>query len=75
MNLVHENESHEAFIVKDPNAIVKPLAMMIKVSHTSVTLSTVFTSLVHMSITNLTMKVEFCVDYCYPISKNQTQDL
>ena len=75
MNLVHENERHEAFIVKDPNAIVKPLAMMIKVSYTPVTLSTVFTSLVHMSITNLTMKVEFCVENGYPISKNQTQAL
>jgi hypothetical protein len=45
-------KKHEYVIVVVPDSVIKPLAMMIKMIHASVSLAAVLTSFVYMSVSN-----------------------
>lgn len=63
MQLVGEDESEEVLVVQHSNTVVEPLAVVVKVSYAAIAISTVFASLVHMTVAYLALEIEVCVYY------------
>lgn len=68
---IENNQQEELPIVKSSNAIVQPLAVMVKDSHTSVAVSTMLGPVIDISLADLAHQVKLSVHDVYTRTVNK----
>jgi hypothetical protein len=67
MDQVHANQSKEVIVIEFTNTVIQPFAVMVEDCNTSIAITTVLSSVMHMRIANLTHEVEVHVNNLFPI--------